>query len=618
MHIIGIAGHIDHGKTTLVKRLTGMETDNLLIEKQRGMSIELGFAHYKDPIKGQISIIDVPGHEKFIQNMIAGMHSIELAILVIAAGEGIMPQTIEHLNIIQLLNIKKIVIAITKCDLFPNEEEINRIENDIKSLIQVKNTSINEKNNVPIIRINDSQKSIDKLKAVIKQNILNDQNQFLQNNARLYVDRSFTLKGFGTVVTGTLTNGSFDIGESIIVLPKKKLAKIRNLQVNGKDVQKATINSRLAMNLQGINKDEIHRGDVIRPIKNDFVTTQFDARIINISEKKIITNKKITLHVGTAHSEARVKLIGIDELNKNTKGLCQIQLFQPISINQFDNFIIRFSGQTIAGGEVLRTSTHKYNRFDQKEINRLLEISKRNIEEIILSAIIDQTFIQKKCLYKIIDVDSLKIKQKINNLINMNKIIDYKFKDDHFFVAIETIEQLKKQVTLYMKNYFTKNKMKNAIKLKQLMQKIDIEEHLLNCVIEHTEVIHTDNKGEFYLSNFRNQLTKKQALLLETTIQQIRSFSLSPKKINASKELQEMLLATNEIKNIDKNLYLHKESYENAKTEIINFLKNNPKVTLAQVRDFLVINRKVAQFILEKMDEEKITVRKDQYRILIN
>ena len=618
MHIIGIAGHIDHGKTTLVKRLTGMETDNLLIEKQRGMSIELGFAHYKDPRKGQISIIDVPGHEKFIQNMIAGMHSIELAILVIAAGEGVMPQTREHLHIIQLLNIKKIIIAITKCDLFPNEEDINKIEKNITSLIHANTTSINEKNNVQIIRINDSQKSIELLKRSILQNISNNQNQYLQNNARLFVDRSFTLKGFGTVVTGTLTNGSFCIGESIIVLPQKKSAKIRNLQVNGKDVQKATTNSRLAMNLQGINKDEINRGDVIRPIQNDFVTTQFDASLNNISEKKIITNKKIMIHIGTAHSEARVKLIGIDELNPNTKGLCQIQLFQPISINQFDNFIIRFSGKTIAGGEILRISTYKYNRFDQKEMSRLLEISKRNIEEIILSTIIDQTFIQEKNLYKIVNFASLEVKQNIDNLINANKIINYKYRGNWFFVAIETIEQLKKQITLYMKNYFIKNQLKQSIKLSQLIQKINIEEHLLNCVIEQTKVIQSDNNGELYLSNFKSQLTKKQSLLLETTIQQIRDFNLNPKKINISKELQEILLSTKEIKHIEKNLYLHEESYKNAKKQIINFFKKNPKVTLAQVRDFLVINRKVAQFILEKMDEEKITIRKDQYRKLIN
>ena len=445
MHIIGIAGHIDHGKTTLVKRLTGMETDNLLIEKQRGMSIELGFAHFKDSKNDQISIIDVPGHEKFIQNMIAGMHSIELAIVVVAAGEGIMPQTIEHLDIIQLLNIKKIIIAITKCDLFPDEKEISLIETDIRSLIKLKTSVANIKDNLPIIRIDDSINSIDRLKKSIEKCLDDGKEKFLQNNPRLFVDRSFTLKGFGTVVTGTLTNGNLSVGDSIIILPKKKSAKIRNMQINGNDVKKGTDHSRLAINLQGVNKDQINRGDVIRPIKNDFIATKFDASIRNISEKKIITNKKIMLHIGTTHSEARIKLLGIDELNKNIEGLCQIQLFQPISINQFDNFIIRFSGETIAGGEILRTTTYKYNRFNEKEIYRLREISKRNVSEMILAAITDRKTIQEGNLSELVHMNLKEMKQNIDNLISLNKITYYKFQGNNFLVATETIEKLKKR-----------------------------------------------------------------------------------------------------------------------------------------------------------------------------
>ena len=616
MHIIGIAGHIDHGKTTLVKRLTGMETDNLLIEKQRGMSIELGFAHFKGSKNDQISIIDVPGHEKFIQNMIAGMHSIELAIVVVAAGEGIMPQTIEHLDIIQLLNIKKIIIAITKCDLFPDEKEINLIETDIRSLIKLKTSAANIKDNLPIIRIDDSINSIDRLKKSIEKCLDDGKEKFLQNNPRLFVDRSFTLKGFGTVVTGTLTNGNLSVGDSIIILPKKKSAKIRNMQINGNDVKKGTAHSRLAINLQGVNKDQINRGDVIRPIKNDFIATKFDASIRNISEKKIITNKKIMLHIGTTHSEARIKLLGIDELNKNIEGLCQIQLFQPISINQFDNFIIRFSGETIAGGEILRTSTYKYNRFNEKEIYRLREISKRNVSEMILAAITDRKTIQEGNLSELVHMNLKEMKQNIDNLISLNKITYYKFQGNNFLVTTETIEKLKKQVTLKVEKYFEKNKLKNSIHLLELTQKMNIEEHLLYQVIEQIDVINTDNGREFYLTNIRNQLTRKQSLLLEETIQQIKAFNLHPIKINPSKELQRILATKKEVKIIEKNLYLYEKNYEDAKIKIVDLLKKNSKVTLAQVRDFLGINRKVAQFILENMDEEHITIRKDKYRIL--
>ncbi|MFL2635217.1 MAG: SelB C-terminal domain-containing protein [Dehalococcoidia bacterium] len=322
------------------------------------------------------------------------------------------------------------------------------------------------------------------------------------------------------------------------------------------------------------------------------------------------------LHIGTTHSEARIKLLGIDELNKNIEGLCQIQLFQPISINQFDNFIIRFSGETIAGGEILRTATYKYNRFNEKEIYRLREISKRNVSEMILAAITDRKTIQEGNLSELVHMNLKEMKQNIDNLISLNKITYYKFQGNNFLVTTETIEKLKKQVTLKMEKYFEKNKLKNSIHLQELTQKMNIEEHLLYQVIEQIDVINTDNGHEFYLTNIKNQLTRKQSLLLKETIQQIKAFNLHPVKINTSKELQIILATKKEVKIIEKNLYLYEKNYEDAKIKIVDLLKNNSKVTLAQVRDFLGINRKVAQFILENMDEEHITIRKDKYRIL--
>ena len=235
---------------------------------------------------------------------------------------------------------------------------------------------------------------------------------------------------------------------------------------------------------------------------------------------------------------------------------------------------------------------------------------------MILAAITDRKTIQEGNLSERVHMNLKEMKQNIDNLIRLNKITYYKFQGNNFLVATETIEKLKRQVTLKMEKYFEKNKLKNSIHLLELTQKMNIEEHLLYQVIEQIDVINTDNGHEFYLTNIKNQLTRKQSLLLKETIQKIKAFNLHPVKINTSKELQIILATKKEVKIIEKNLYLYEKNYEDAKIKIVDLLKKNSKVTLAQVRDFLGINRKVAQFILEKMDEEHITIRKDKYRIL--
>ncbi|MDG1989695.1 MAG: selenocysteine-specific translation elongation factor [Dehalococcoidia bacterium] len=616
MYVIATAGHIDHGKTTLVKRLTGIDTDRLPIEKDRGMSIELGFAHYNFQNKYQVSIIDVPGHEKFIQNMIAGMHSIDLVILVVEAGEGIMKQTEEHLDIIGLLGINKIIITITKCDLYNEKELLNKLENNLKKYIESKNDIYNF-DLLETIKIDASDTSIEKLANTIDTFLLKIPKRNIINDPRLSIDRVFTLKGFGTVVTGTATNGNFQIGDSVHVLPTKNTAKIRGMQINGKQVNEGVNGARLAINLQGIAKHKIMRGNVIRLINNASITTRFDARILNISKNNILTNKKISLHVGTVHLDARLKLLNQDSLIPHQAGFCQIQLSSPISINQFDRFIIRFSGTTIGGGQILRINPLKFKRFNSREIDKLFELYKKNKQAIIINIIEQNQSIQLEALRKIavLEVDDFDI--NIEQLIHSNQIKIIYVNSKKYIYTNKKIESIEQRMIKIISKYLNTNKIESNMEIKKISQKVEIEIPILRSIIENSSEIIIDNKSFCSLKNYSISLTKKQQSELSHALVIINDYQFNPNNTQFTQETVKLLQNDKGIKEISKEVFISVDNYELAIQLIKNVIQNNGSITLAESRDLLKTNRRIAQLLLEFMDKELITIRKGNIRNLV-
>ena len=359
--VMGTAGHIDHGKTQLIKTLTGIDTDRLKEEKERGITIDLGFAHLTYEDGTEVGVIDVPGHERFVRNMLAGVGGIDLVMLVIAADEGVMPQTREHLAICQLLRVKEGLVALTKADLV-DEDWLELVSEDTREFL--KGTFLEGKPIVPVSA--KTGQGIDELKRVLQALVARVPPKQLEGKFRLPVDRVFTIRGFGTVVTGTLFSGTIRVEDRIEIYPKGIEAKIRGLQVHNASVPEAVAGQRTAINLQGIDKVELERGDVLGHPGEFAPTFMLDAVLQHLSDapRPLRHRARVRLHVGTSEIMGRVILLDRDELAPGEEAYVQLRLEEPAIVLPRDRFVIRSYSpvQTIGGGMLLDAQPAKHRR----------------------------------------------------------------------------------------------------------------------------------------------------------------------------------------------------------------------------------------------------------------
>ena len=366
--IVGTAGHVDHGKTCLIKALTGTDCDRLKEEKKRGITIENGFADMQSG-DYNISIIDVPGHEKFIKNMLMGIGGIDMVLLVIALDEGVMPQTVEHFRILDMLDIRKGIIVYTKRDAVSDEEWADLVKADAHDL--VKGTFME---GAPEIEVSSFDGyNIEELKELIVSSI---DESILKNDSdilfRLPVDRVFTIDGFGTVVTGTLMEGSIHPGDEVMVYPEERLTRVRNLQVHNEAVTEALAGQRTAINLQGMKKEEMERGCVLARPGSLEPTKLLDVRmeLFKDTERTVLNGSRVHFYSGSSQSVAKVVLLDRDALEKGDSCYCQLRLEEPVAVRRNDRFIIRFFSPliTIGGGRILETAPSKHKRFSVEEV----------------------------------------------------------------------------------------------------------------------------------------------------------------------------------------------------------------------------------------------------------
>ena len=338
--IVGTAGHVDHGKTCLIKALTGMDCDRLKEEKKRGITIENGFA---DMICGDynISVIDVPGHEKFVKNMLMGIGGIDMVLLVIGLDEGVMPQTVEHFRILEMLDIRRGIIVFTKRDMTDDEEWIELVKEDAREL--VKGTFME---GAPEIEVSAfTGLNIEELKELILDTIddslLKDSSGML---FRLPVDRVFTIEGFGTVITGTLMEGSIRAGDDVMVYPDEKILKVRNVQVHNETVDEALAGQRTALNLQGVKKEELERGKVLAKPGSLTPSRFLDLRLelFRDTDRTVLNGSRVHFYSGSSETVAKVNLLDREALTKGESCYCQLKLEEPVALRRNDRFIIRF------------------------------------------------------------------------------------------------------------------------------------------------------------------------------------------------------------------------------------------------------------------------------------
>ncbi len=386
MTCIGTAGHVDHGKSTLVQALTGIDPDRLAEEKERGMTIDLGFAWLTLPNGQEVSIVDVPGHESFIKNMLAGVGGIDLALLVVAADEGIMPQTEEHLAILDLLGISRGVVALTKCDLV-EQDWLELVREEVAA--RLASTTLAGAPILPVSAYTGA--GLPELVATLERRLEVPSSRQQSGRPRLPIDRVFTIQGFGTVVTGTLLDGPLSVGQEVEILPQKLRARIRTLQTHKHSVERAQPGGRTAINLAGVAKSDLARGDVLTLPGKLHPSTLLDARfrLLKSVPRPLEHNAAVDLYVGAKEVQARVRLLEGDALQPGEQGWVQLKLAEPVVVARRDRFILRQPSPslTIGGGEIVDTQPRQHKRRDPAVLAALEVLEHGAPEEVMLAAL---------------------------------------------------------------------------------------------------------------------------------------------------------------------------------------------------------------------------------------
>ena len=579
MFCICTAGHVNHGKTSLVKSLTGLDTDRLVEEKKRGLSIELGYAKYQIDKNLYASIIDTPGHENFIRNMISGAHAVDQVILVIAANEGIMPQTIEHLDIIKLLSINNVIFVISKIDL-STSEEISKIKKDINKIISKYSFMENE-----ILEISNVQNTgVDKLKKIIKENITSSEKKSIQGG-RFSVDRVFSLKGIGTIATGTLIGNTISNKSSLEILPDSRELKVKKLQAFNEDLEIISPGSRVSINIQNFGTNEIKKGDIIGE-KNHILESKLVYVKVDLL-KKIKNYSEIIFHTGSSKTIGKIKLIN------NTK-IARIYLNKTLAFIIGDKFIIRNNSGTVGGGEII---FHK----------------KISLEKELESAVINE---YKKIdfflgMYKTISIKSLvkylgKKKEEILRLLdNNNEYISFE-KQSYVISSKYLIEEAK----LFLKeveNYHKNNPLRKGLPLSSINEKKE-KKLIINTLVRKKLIKIKD--GFVQKTKFIPKLDSNQKSKINNYLNLINVKDYMPPTDNHLEiELMNYLVEQQLIVKCSKNVYYFIDSYKKLKNEILEINKINKKINIDLVRKNLGMSRKYCLAILDRLEEEKIINR---------
>ena len=626
--IIGTAGHIDHGKTTLIKALTGRETDRWEEEKRRGITIDLGFTYFDLPDGSKAGIIDVPGHEKFIKNMLAGVVGMDMVLLVIAADEGIMPQTTEHLNILNLLGVENGIVVMTKCDM-ADEEWISLVKEDIKESLKstflecAKIVEVSSKTGQGI------DKLIQEITNLAQQGV---RERELNTIPRLPIDRAFSITGFGTVITGTLISGILKKGDEVEIYPVNKLCKVRNIQVHSSDSEKAYAGQRTAINLSNIKKTDIYRGCVIAPVNSMRNTMMLDVKLnmLKSTKRTIINRSRLHLYTGTSEILCRVVLLDRDELTPGESCYAQLRLEEEIAVRRGDKFIVRFYSplETVGGGEIIEPVPMKKKRFDEDLIEEL-RIKEKGTGADVIEKIIKEAndHVSVSQLAKTTALSEIEIKDNIEILEQEEKITLFKVKNDiyvwHKSFEIELEERLEK----YLFNYHKENKYQKGSKKSEIKSKFlpNMKQLLFDMVIVYfLEKGFINQQDEFislsyfsieYDDNYKKIEEKTLQILNDVKFEFIKSDELF-QKINytmADDVISLMILDKILIKFND--ILTTMKLYEEAKQILTEFLDNNKRISAAQYRDLLNTNRKMAITLLEHFDMIKLTKRVENDRI---
>lgn len=629
--IVGTAGHIDHGKTALVKALTGIDCDRLKEEKERGITIDIGFAFLELKSGIRFGIVDVPGHERFVKNMLAGVGGIDLVILVIAADEGVMPQTREHMAICQLLGIKDGLVALNKADLV-DEDWLDFVRADTADFLL--GTFLEKR---PIIAVSSKTGlGLDLLLTELELLALKVEPKSAQDIFRLPIDRVFTMRGFGSVVTGTLTSGRLRVGDKVMIYPKGKQARVRGLQVHNMAVEEASAGQRTAVNLQGIEKEEIARGDTLAWPDHLLETRALDIelQLLKDAAAPLKHMARVRFHAFTVEVMGRVLLLDREELKPGDKCFAQIKLENEVSLLPKDRFVIRSYSpiHTIGGGEVIEVSPPRRKRLREEEITNLSLLRLGSDDEVTALRVFGagHSGIKLNELIPRSHLSPEKLKASLSKLEAQGKIVVVE-KDPHWAMHADLYGKMRLALLEQLRLYHTRNPLRPGMPKEELRAKAAISEEkvflkLISDLSRSAEIVVDKEKArsashQVKLDPELERLVEKiEALYLSAALQPpgpeeaIEKLALNPKNAN---ELIQVLIDRKKLVRVKEKIIFHADNLKRAEDLLRDYLSKQKDIAASQFRDLLNISRKHAIPLLEHFDNCGVTMRVGDKRVLM-
>lgn len=641
MYVVGTAGHVDHGKSTLVEALTGIDPDRLREEKEREMTIVLGFAWLTLPNGEPVGIIDVPGHKDFIKNMLSGVGGIDTALLVIAADEGMMPQTREHLAILDLLQVRGGVIALTKIDLIQDREWLDLVAADIME--QVEDTSLADAPIVPVSA--HTGEGLDILIAELQNRLQDIQPRADRGRPRLPVDRVFTIAGFGTVVTGTLSDGTLRVGQEVEILPSDRRARIRGLQTHKTKLEEALPGSRVAVNLTGVSMEEVTIGDVVTAPGWLRPTTLVDVQLRYLADAPfpLRHNTEIDFFSGAAEVPARVRLLGAEALAPGEIGWAQIRLSQPLALVRGDRFIIRRPSPsiTVGGGVVVDPAPRRrHRRFRTDVVERLQTLAHGTPEEVVLQALERQQPSEARELVQRLTIPVEQTAAALDQMLVQGQVLILDGLDEaitalphpessaRFLVSVsgwrEIGERLRSALQVYHQEHPLRRGMPREELRSHLQQRLSgLGGKLFNQIIGRAvrEGILDGDENSIWLAEHTVVLTPEQQQQVDRLLSQFKAApyvtpSVAESVSELGDELFNALLEAGILERLSAEVVFLRQTVEEMKARIVQEIQEQGSITVAGVRDLFGTSRKYALALMEYLDQQRVTKRVGDTRTL--
>ena len=625
MRVIGTAGHVDHGKSALVEALTGTHPDRLKEEQIREMTIDLGFAWLKLPGGEEVGIVDVPGHRDFIENMLAGVGGIDCVLFVVAADEGIMPQTREHLAIINLLHIPAGLLVITKIDKPTDPGCLDLVEGELR---QITIGTVLE--NAPMLRVSArSRAGLEELTARLEEVLASQPIRTDLGRPRLPVDRVFSIQGFGTVVTGTLIDGSLHTGVEVEVLPDGLKSRIRGLQSHRQMQDVAQPGTRVAVNLSNLSVDQLRRGDVVTLPGHHQPTRRIDVSFELLADAAgpLAHNQQVKFFLHAAETTARVRLLRVENLKPGESGWLQLELDHPVCAERGDRFILRrpSPAETLGGGEV--SDPHPAGRHKRSSAERLARPGQESPEETLwnaihaagiatISGVLDKTRLEPRLLAELLDA-----------MIKNKRIIRLEGSDrqggEELLVSAESWLQFNRKAAGEVARYHAANPLRAGMPREELKSRLRLKTPLFNAILKRleSEGILELEQNSLRLPGHTVQLSAGQRKWLEPLMARFSAAPYAPPPVSecvtgAGADLYHALLGMGELIQVSEDVVFRREDYQTMLAFVHTHLEAHPTLTAAEFRDHFHSSRKYALAFLEHLDAAGVTVREGDFRHL--